>query len=78
MTEAHRIPLTMLPSELRELTGATPPGYRTAYLAALDGRIPARFAAGRWTVARADLPAIAAILALPPAMAEAARAALAA
>jgi hypothetical protein len=63
-----RIPLTLLPHELRSLTGATPPGYRATYTAALDGRIPAeRGLNGRWTVARADLPAIAAALGCAPA-----------
>lgn len=73
MTEAPRIPLTLLPHELRTLTNRPPPSYRAAYLAALDGRIPALFAGGRWTVARADLQAIAAVLA--PSSMEAAQAA---
>jgi hypothetical protein len=55
--------LTLLPHELRQLTGQKPPKYRLGYQAALDGRIPAeRGPNGRWTVARADQPAIAAVL----------------
>jgi hypothetical protein len=58
-----RIPLTLLPLELRRLTGGNVPAYRVGYNAALDGRIPAeRGDNGRWTVARADLPKIAAAL----------------
>ena len=54
------IPLPALPREIARLTGGTAPSYRRAYLAALEGRIPAeRGENGRWTVARADLPALA-------------------
>lgn len=60
-----RIPLTHLPRELSRLTGLPAPGYRTLYLAALDGRLPAdQGTNGRWGVPRADLPKVADALGL--------------
>lgn len=57
-----RIPLPLLPCELRRLGVSV--SYRRAYNAVLDGLIPAeRGEDGRWTVARDDLPTIAGIIA---------------
>lgn len=59
----ERIPLTLLPRELRQ-AGGPAISYRAAYNAALDGRLPAeRGDNGRWTVARDDLARIADALA---------------
>jgi hypothetical protein len=59
-----RVPLILLPRELRRLKlVARVPSYRTTYTAAVDGRIPAEQGDnGRWSVARTDLPLIAATL----------------
>lgn len=58
-----RIPLSLLPLELRR-AGGPAISYRAAYYLALDGRLPAeRGANGRWTVARDDLAQIAHALA---------------
>lgn len=55
----ERIPLTLLPRELRR-AGGPAISYRAAYNLALDGRLPAeRGDNGRWTVARDDLARIA-------------------
>jgi hypothetical protein len=63
-----RIPLPLLPTMLSAQGAHQGPSYRAVYLAALDGRIPAERAVnGRWTVAPADLPAIAAAFGLPAA-----------
>jgi hypothetical protein len=63
MTNQERVPLSTLPHEIQALTGDKPPPYRKGYNAAVDGRIPAeRGENGRWTVARTDLPLIAATL----------------
>ena len=61
---SERVPLTRLPRELRRLQLMEPvPSYRTTYNAAVDGRIPAEQGNnGRWSVARTDLPVIAATL----------------
>lgn len=60
--QTPRIPLTLLPLEARHLT-TTPVPYRAAWLAAVEGRIPAERADnGRWSVARDDLPRIVATL----------------
>jgi hypothetical protein len=57
----ERIPLPLLPLELARLTGEPGPTYRTCYLAAVDGQIPAeRGLNGRWTVAARDLAKVAA------------------
>jgi hypothetical protein len=62
---SDRIPLPHLPAELRRLGAST--GYRAAYNAALDGRIPAEPGPnGRWTVSRDDLAQIAQVLAGGP------------
>jgi hypothetical protein len=54
-----RIPLSLLPRELIRFGGPAV-SYRAAYNLVLDGRLPAeRGEAGRWSVARDDLPAIA-------------------
>jgi hypothetical protein len=64
--ELDRLPLPRALPELRRLAGAAAPGYRRLYSLVLDGRIPAEIGRnGRWTVSRADLPRIAAML--PPA-----------
>jgi hypothetical protein len=65
-----RIPLTLLPLELRRLNLVEQaPSYRTTYNAVVDSRIPAeRGDNGRWTVAPADLPLIAATLCRPRAV----------
>lgn len=63
MNADQRIPLPLLPHELRRLTGNAP-GYRRIYNLVLDGRIPAELGDnGRWTVSRADLPRVAEVLA---------------
>jgi hypothetical protein len=66
---SDRVPLILLSLELHRLKlVAHAPRYRAAYNAAVDGRIPAeRGANGRWSVARADLPLIAATLCSPSA-----------
>ena len=57
-----RIPLTLLPLEAQRLNSARV-DYRKAWLAAVEGRIPAERAEnGRWSVARGDLPKIVAAL----------------
>ena len=68
MADDHRIPLPLLPGELRRM-GANPVApYRIVLTAAMDARIPANRVNGRWYVERADLPQIAAALEmeLPP------------
>jgi hypothetical protein len=56
---AHRLPLSELPSTLKN-AGHTPPRYRTCYTAATDARIPAcKNDSGRWTFLLEDLPDIA-------------------
>jgi hypothetical protein len=64
---SERIPLTLLPLELRRRKLVEQvPSYRSTYNAAVDNRIPAeRGNNGRWTVAPADLPLIAATLCRP-------------
>jgi hypothetical protein len=55
----ERIPLSLLPLELRR-AGGPAISYRAAYNLALDGLLPAeRGDNGRWTVARDDLAQIA-------------------
>lgn len=57
----ERVPLPMLPHALAQLTGKPGPTYRSCYLAAVNGQIPAERALnGRWTVAAQDLSSIAA------------------
>lgn len=63
MSTVKRIPLSLLPIEVKRLTGQLGPNYRTCYNAALDGRIPAeRGENGRWTVAAGDLAKVVAAL----------------
>ena len=61
---SERVPLILLPRELRRLKLVeSVPTYRATYNAAVDGRIPAEQGDnGRWSVARSDLPLIAATL----------------
>jgi hypothetical protein len=61
---SERVSLIRLPRELRLLKLVEPvPSYRATYNAAVDGRIPAEQGDnGRWSVARNDLPLIAATL----------------
>lgn len=64
----ERIPLPLLPSELARLTGAPGPSYRTCYIAAVNGQIPAeRGENGRWSVAARDLCKAAAAFGREPA-----------
>jgi hypothetical protein len=57
---AKRIPLPLVGRRLAALTGQRAPSYRSLYVAALDGKIPAEQQVnGRWDVAAADLPHIA-------------------
>lgn len=58
MVVANRTPLTLLPTKLRELTGAVPPGgYRACYKAVLDGKLPAEIADnGRISILDENLP----------------------
>lgn len=59
-----RIPLTALARALADLTGCQV-SYRQLYMRVLDGKIPATAAQnGRLSVARDELPAIAATLGL--------------
>ena len=66
-----RIGLTQLPRRLAEHTGQAAPTYRRCFDAAVEARIPAEFAASRWTVEEADVPQIAVAMGLkapvPPA-----------
>jgi hypothetical protein len=53
------ISLHQLPRELKALVGTGAPGYQSLYRKIVDGRLPAtRTPAGRWMIARGDLPAI--------------------
>jgi hypothetical protein len=53
------IPLALVPTALKALTGVQPPKYRTLYTAILDGKMPAEQRNGRWYVDRMHLAAIA-------------------
>ena len=60
----NTIPLTKLPKHLNADFGGEV-SYRQAYLAVLDGKIPAKQRGnGRYQVDEADLPAIAAVFGL--------------
>ena len=60
----QRIPLPTVPKALIE-AGYEPASYRRLYTGCLDGTVPAqRSAAGRWSVALDDLPAVADALGL--------------
>lgn len=62
--QENPINLAQLPRELARLTGGNPPAYRDLYQRVLNGQIPAESVNGRWYVAAADLPSIAAALGL--------------
>jgi hypothetical protein len=68
MPNESTIPLTLLPRELSAYTGKPAKSYRYLYSKVLDGVIPAELINGRWSVQRANVPAIAAELGLtaPP------------
>lgn len=71
-----RIGLSRVPRRIAARTGQPAPAYRRLWLAAVDGRIPAEVGEnGRWTVAEADLDAIAAAFGLAPRASAAAAAA---
>jgi Na+/H+ antiporter NhaA len=55
-----KIALTQVAAELRALTGSTPPKHMTLWRAVVDGEIEAELINGRYVVARAALPKIAA------------------
>ena len=56
----ERIPITLLPLRLREITGVTAPGYRHIWTMIVNGDLPmAELYRGRWYVREADLPALA-------------------
>jgi len=57
-------PLPGLAAKLLSTYGNAGPGYRKAYLLALDGVLPTVQRNGRYFVADADLPAVAAVLGL--------------
>lgn len=63
-----RLPITLLPRELRTLTGANTPGYRRLYALAASDQLPGveRGTNGRWTFDPAALPQIAAVFAGGP------------
>jgi hypothetical protein len=62
--DQDRVPLSVLPHEIKVLTGKPPPTYRALYNACVDAKIPAdRGDNGRWTVARRNVPVIARIFA---------------
>ena len=63
----QRIGLPHLPRRLAEHTGKSAPKYRVCYDAAVEGRIPAEFFNGRWSVIEADLDAIADAMGMAPA-----------
>jgi len=55
----------MVGRKLAALTGQRAPTYRSLYVAALDGKIPAEQQTnGRWDVADADMPHIAEVFGL--------------
>jgi hypothetical protein len=59
------VSLHQLPRELKTLVGTGSPGYQSLYRKIVDGRLPAtRTPAGRWMIARDDLPVIMAALGL--------------
>lgn len=60
------VPLSLIPSELRGLTGEIGPGYRRLYSLAVDGELspPLGRRNGRWVCSRKDLPRLARILGL--------------
>lgn len=62
MEKTSSINLAELPRELILAHGDSP-NYRALYEAVLNGIIPAKKSAGRWYVARADVPKIPKLLA---------------
>lgn len=59
----YKIPLVRLSPELAAYTKLPPIPYRTFYSLVIDGKLPATRERSGWFVNRADLPAIARILA---------------